>query len=322
VVGRILVTGATGFVGRHLLAELRRGFPGATLIAARHGPEAVGWDATLPLPLDDGAAMAQTLAEARPAALIHLAAQASVGAAFADPAGAWRVNTLGTVHLIEALRHAAPACRCLFVSTAEVYGLSFQSDAALTEAAALRPANPYAASKAAAEFAVSEAALRGLPALIARPFNHSGAGQSAAFVLPAFARQIARIEAGLQPPEIRTGALDRWREMLDVRDICRGYARVLARFDALPRGTAFNLASGRPHRIGDLLEALLALAGLRATVHTDPALGRPTDVARAAGDAALARRSFGWAPEIPLETTLASVLADWRQRVATPGDAA
>jgi len=312
---RILVTGASGFVGRHLRPVLRDCFPAARLLGARHGAALEGWDEAVDLPLGDSLALREALAALRPDGLVHLAALSSVGQSFQEPMAVWEVNLGHTLRLAEAVRTAAPECRCVFASTAEVYGLSFQAGLPLDEEAAMRPANPYAASKAAADLAVGEVALRGLRALRLRPFNHSGVGQAPAFVLPAFARQVARIEAGLQPPVMEVGALDRWRDMLDVRDVCRAYALALDRFDALPNGAAFNLATGHPQRIADLLEALLARATRPIAVRSSPALLRPTDVPSASGNPRAARDLLGWAPIHSIEDTIESVLADWRERV-------
>lgn len=312
---RILVTGASGFVGRHLLPELRACFPAARLLGVRHGAALPGWDEAVELPLEDSAALRAALVALQPEGLVHLAALSSVGGSFHDPIAVWEVNLGHTLRLAEAVRVALPECRCVFASTAEVYGLSFQGGLPLDEDAPMRPASPYAASKAAADLAVGEAALRGLRALRLRPFNHSGAGQAPAFVLPAFARQVARIEAGLQPPVMEVGALDRWRDMLDVRDVCRAYALALDRFDALPNGAAFNLATGHPQRIADLLEALRARATRPIEVRTSPGLLRPTDVPSASGNPRAARDMLGWAPEFTIEQTLETVLEDWRGRV-------
>ena len=275
---RILVTGASGFVGRHLLRVLRAEFPNATLIAATRAVNRLSDDADEVLPFDllSPESMLAMVARARPEAVVHLAAQPSVGASFADPVLTWRANLMGTVALGEAVLNEAPEARFLLASSAEVYGLSFQSGLPLAEDAPFRPANPYAAAKAAADLAVGEMALRGLRAVRLRAFNHVGPGQGEGFVVAAFAAQLARIERELQPPVLRVGALDRWRDFLDVRDICAAYAVVLR--TELPTSTVLNLASGTPRRIGDVLDALLSRSRVRPKVEVEATRMRPTDI--------------------------------------------
>jgi nucleoside-diphosphate-sugar epimerase len=302
---RVLLTGAEGFVGRHARAALA---PHAVTAP----PRAPG-----PLPhyaLEDAACLAPLLAATRPEAVVHLAAQASVAASFADPALCWRANLLGTVALGEAVLREAAAARFLFASSAEVYGLSFRSGGPLDEAAPFAPANPYAASKAAADLALGEMALRGLKAMRLRFFNMAGPGQDEGFVVADICRQIARIEAGLAPPVLRVGALDRWRDFLDVRDAARAMA--LALEVEAPPGLAFNIAAGVPRRIGDVLEALLRRARRRPELEVEPARLRLTDVERVHGNAARARAELGWAPVIAWERTLDDALEDWRGRIA------
>jgi GDP-4-dehydro-6-deoxy-D-mannose reductase len=210
----------------------------------------------------------------------------------------------------------APEATFLFISSAEIYGLSFRdNDAALDENAPMRPANPYAASKAACDIALGEMALRGLRCVRMRPSNHTGAGQSDSFVVPAFARQIARIEAGLQEPVMRVGALDRWRDFLDVRDVCDAYVMALRAAPGLPVASVFNIASGNLRRIGDILDALLSRSDAKVEVVEDAARMRPTDVMRTLGNASLARQQLNWAAKVPWDDTLDTVLADWRARV-------
>lgn len=313
----ILVTGANGFVGRHALPALRAAFPASCLVGAvqRADADCSGADRAVVFDLLDPAGLEAVVAATRPDVVLNLAAQAAVPASFADPLATWRVNLMGTLALAEAVMRHAP--RALFVqaSSAEIYGLSFKAGAALAEDAPFAPANPYAASKAAADVALGEMALRGLRAVRMRPFNQIGPGQTEAFVVPAFARQVARIEAGLQEPVIRTGALDRWRDMLDVRDVAAGYAAAIAQGDRIAPGTAINLASSHPRRVGDILDELIARAGVAVRVETDPGRLRPVDVERAQGDASRAAALLGWAPAIPWERTLSDILDDWRARV-------
>jgi GDP-4-dehydro-6-deoxy-D-mannose reductase len=297
---RILVTGASGFVGCHLVPLLRAAFPAAEIVA-------MASDITV------RPAVEQAVRDARPDACIHLAAISTVTAARQDPEQAWRVNLQGTLNLAEALIAHAPASRMIFASSGEIYGRSFQSGRPLDETALPAPMNTYAATKAAADLALGAMANGGLQVVRLRLFNHTGPGQSAAFVVPAFAQQIARIEAGLQAPPLRVGALDPVRDFLDVRDVCAAYVACLRAGPAA--GTILNIASGEPRRIGDMLEALLALAGLRVEVVTDTERLRPAEIKRAFGDAGRAREMLGWVPSIPWEHTLRDVLADWRSRV-------
>lgn len=307
---RILLTGAGGFVGSHLVPALRAAFPDARLIGASRGAVAEGADEAHAFDLERMEGAADLIAALRPDAVIHLAAQADVTLSFSEPLATWRLNLLGTVALGEAVLRAAPAARFVFASSGEVYGLSFQSGLPLEEDAALRPANPYAASKAAADLALQEMAQRGLRAMRLRAFNQVGPGQSPAFVVAAFARQVARIEAGLQEPVIRTGALDRWRDFLDVRDACAAYVAAL-RADA---AGAWNICTGTPRRVGDVLAELLALAGITAELREEAGRLRPTDVTRVLASPARAAAELGWRAGIPWERTLADVLSDWRGR--------
>ncbi len=303
-VQRILVTGAGGFVGGHLLPALAAALPDATI----DSPE---------FDVADAAAVAQAVRRVRPDACVHLAAVSAVPAARADPDAAWRVNLHGTLILARALLADAPGCTLLFASTADAYGRSFAAGPALDEAAALNPMNVYGATKAAADLALGAMANEGLRIVRARPFNHTGPGQSAAFVVAAFARQIARVAAGLQPPVLQVGALDPVRDFLDVRDVCACYAQCLVQAERIPSGAVINIASGIPRRIGDVLDSLLLEAGVKAEVAPDSARMRPSDIAVAVGDARFARTLLGWAPAIPWRQTLADILDDWRERVRT-----
>lgn len=297
----ILVTGASGFVGGHLLAELRRQLPAAGLIES-------DFDIT------DPAAVADGVGRASPTAIVHLAAIAAPMEAGRDPDTAWRVNLGGTLNIARACLSASSVL--LFASSADAYGASFLSGLPLDEGAPLAPLNTYGATKAAADLALGAMAAEGLRAIRMRPFNHTGPGQSESFAVPAFARQIARIEAGLQPPVLEVGALDAERDFLDVRDVCAAYVASVRHADTLPPRCILNLASGRARRIGDVLQELLRVSGVTAEIRSDQALLRPSEIRSAVGDATLAGRLLQWSPKIAWEQTLRDVLADWRRRVA------
>jgi GDP-4-dehydro-6-deoxy-D-mannose reductase len=301
---RLLVTGANGFVGRHLTAALAAAFPEAVLLA----PE---FDVT------DSAAVDAAIRAARPDSCIHLAALSTNALAAADEHHAWAVNLHGTLHLAHAIPRHVPECQLVFVSSADAYGASFRRCGMLDENAPLAPLNTYTATKAAADLALGAMAGQGLRVVRLRPFNHTGPGQSSGLVVASFARQIARIEAGLQKPVITVGNLEPRRDFMDVRDVCAAYVACVAHRDAIEPGTIINLASGTPRRIGDILNDLAAMAGVTVETQVDPGRTRATDVAIAWGDAAKARELIGWKPVALWPKTLRDVLDDWRQRIAS-----
>lgn len=302
-----MVTGASGFVARHLVPRLRQAFPDSTLLLCGAGH--------VDLDVSDGEAVRSLILREMPDACVHLAAISAVAAAKNDPARAWRVNLHGSLELARAILTFAPGCILLYVSSAEVYGRSFASGELVTEATVLAPMNTYAATKAAADLALGAMVSDGLRVVRVRPFNHTGPGQSADFAVPAFARQIARISTGQQAPTLTVGSLDPLRDFLDVRDVCDAYTACLGKADALPPGCIFNVASGTPRRIGDVLTRLLELARVDATVTVDAVLQRRAEIQVACGDSAHIRDMLGWAPSVPWDTTLRDVLADWIGRV-------
>jgi GDP-4-dehydro-6-deoxy-D-mannose reductase len=301
---RILVTGAAGFVGRHLTAALPSAFPEARLFIRE-------FDITDPTAVDSA------IVEIMPDVCLHLAAISTNALAIPDETHTWAVNLHGTLHLARAILQHAPDCQLLFVSSADAYGASFRSGSKLDESAALAPMNLYAATKAAADLALGAMVEQGLRVIRLRPSNHTGAGQSSGLVVAAFARQVARIEAGLQPPVIEVGNLEPRRDFLDVRDVCQAYIACVARRDGIAQGAIFNVASGEARRVGDVLDALIAAAGIAVEIRVDPRRTRSTDVKLAWCDATRARQALGWAPSTPWQQTLQDVLGDWRHRIAT-----
>lgn len=304
---KVAITGAGGFVGRRLVAALRAAHPDWRLSTPAAPDQPGGLD------ISDAAATSAWIAQERPQMVVHLAAVAAVTASVKDPRQAWTVNLGGALNLVLALQAHAPDAHLLFVSSAEVYGQSFIGADRLDEGALLQPVNPYAASKAAADILVRQAAAAGLAATVCRPFNHTGPGQSDAFVVPDFAGQIARIEAGLQPPVIEVGSLDEERDFLDVEDVVDAYRLLMERREEQAARGVFNVASGRSVRIGDILERLLSKSKLRIQVEVDRERLRATPIPRVVGDAARLR-GLGWQPTRSLDDTLTAVLEDSRRK--------
>jgi len=293
-----------GFVGRHVMHRLSVDYPDAMLFAPA-------------IDVRDADDVVAAVRQAAPDVCIHLAAVSSIRAADEDADHAWKVNLHGTLHMARAIMRYAPECQMVHISSADAYGSSFRAGTPVDESVALAPMSVYGATKAAADLAVGSMAAQGLRCIRLRPFNHTGPGQSAQFVVAAFARQIARIEAGLQPPLMQVGNLETWRDFLDVRDVSAGYLGCIARRDSLIPDSIVNLASGNPRRIADILADLQDFAAIQLDVRIDPARVRGGDVPMACGDATRARELLGWIPAIPWRQTLQDALDDWRARIRT-----
>lgn len=311
---RILVTGASGFVGTWLMRTLRD-FPTNASLELVSAGRGLGCD--IDFDVTDKMAIAMALRDFRPTAVVHLAAIAAPQEARKDPAQAWKVNFQGTVNLSSAVLSEVPACRFIFAGSSETYGQSFADadGAAVTEDRALKPMTVYGATKAAADIAVGQMFFDGLRSIRFRPFNHTGPGQAEAYAIPAFASQIARIEAGRAPPKIEVGNLSAHRDFLDVRDVVHAYALAALGKGNDAEGKVFNLASGKAVEIRTILDILIRLSDRNIEVVVAPDRVRPVDIPMARGDASAVRRSLGWMPQFELEDTVRAVLSDWRDRV-------
>jgi GDP-4-dehydro-6-deoxy-D-mannose reductase len=312
---RVLVTGARGFVGGHLGASVARhcGEDAKLVLTSREAGEGVE-----ALDVTDPAAITDALDRHAPPHVLNLAGVAAPADAGRDPDTAWLVHCDGVRRLADAILATAPDTVLVNAGTGLVYGGAFAAGTPVDEAHRIDPQDAYGASKGAGDLALGAAAARGLRCVRMRAFNHSGPGQGEDFVIPAFAAQIARIEAGAAAPILHVGDLSAARDFLDVRDVCDAYALALVHGSGLEPGTILNVASGVGRRIGDVLDGLLALSEAEMRVATDPDRVRPSGLPVAVGDAGRARQLLGWEPRIPFEQTLADVLNDWRARV---GDA-
>ena len=308
----ILVTGAAGFAGSHLLDLLRS--DDARVIALRKPGVGADTQAAYPdadwreIDLLDRDAMRRVVADTGPDAVYHLAGAPHVGQSWSAATDTLAVNVMGTHVLLEAIRLEGVPSRVVVPSSAYVYRAV---DRALTEDDAVEAANPYAISKVATELAVARAArVDGLRAVVARSFNHIGPRQDPSFFASGVARQVALIEAGRLEPVILVGNLESRRDLTDVRDTVQAY-RALA--DRGSPGTAYNVCSGRAYRMRDLLETLVARARVEVEVRTDPERLRPNDTPLLLGDPSRIKQATGWEPRVPIEQTLADLLDYWRR---------
>jgi GDP-4-dehydro-6-deoxy-D-mannose reductase len=305
----VLVTGATGFAGSHLVEHLR----------STH--DVVGWGRRAPagdlrplarwqqVDLLDRERVDAAIRDLRPAAVFHCAGLPQVAESWGDTAAPLAVNVLGTHRLLDALRRHASRCRVLVTGSAHVYAAS---STPLREDDPLAPASPYALSKLAQEaLALQAAAEDGIDLVVTRSFNHTGPRQSPSFVAPSIARQIAAIERGLHEPVIRVGNLAAVRDIMDVRDTARAYAAAMA---SGASGAIYNVASGVGRPVRDILEALVARARVPLRIENDPTRTRPSDIPVLIGDPTRLRQASGWTPIVPFDRMLDDLLDYWRSR--------
>jgi GDP-4-dehydro-6-deoxy-D-mannose reductase len=315
---RILITGFSGFAGRHLVAECAAHYPQAALFGlSDHSslPSSAGGARVTAMQADitDAAQVRRVVAHARPDLVFHLAAQASVKSSWADPARTLAVNAGGTVHLLEALRNESLAPRVILVGSGEQYGQVRPEHNPIREDTPLWPVNPYAVAKTAQELIGYQYFVAyGLPVMRVRAFNHFGPYQADAFVVASFAHQIALIEAQQADPVLQVGNLDAERDFLPVGDVVRAYIAVAAH--GMP-GEVYNVGSGKGRSIRALLDQLLAQARVSISVHEDLTRLRPTDVPVLVADTSRLRTHTDWYPLEDFGRALASTLDYWRAAV-------
>ncbi len=309
---RVLITGATGFVGRHLIEHFQS-VGGYELhgVARQAVPFTVSLNS---VDLNNTSAVTELLKRIKPDGIVHLAGFASVAQSFDDPQAAWTGNLGATQSLFRAVAAWGGQPRILFVSSGAVYGNSLATANPCSEETPLRPDTPYAASKAAADLSAYQAfCYPGLQVIRVRPFNQIGPGQGSGYSISGFAERIAKMERGSLPPVLETANLDMERDMTDVRDMVRAYGLLLERGEP---GEVYNAATERPISMRTATQTLLDYAKKPIELREDKSRRRPADVQVMRVSTRKLRAATGWSPVIPFEQSLADIMDDWRRRVA------
>lgn len=308
---KILVTGANGFVGRHVVREL---------LAHEYDVLAVGGQQFAGDYIEGQDCLILDLSKPKEVSkidfselkgVIHLAGLAAVKPSFDQPLEYLKVNAGIEINLFETALTQNASPRFIIVSSSTLYDP--KTPQPLSEQSSLLPTSPYAVSKIAQEELARYYSSRGIESIIARPFNHIGSGQSLGFLVSDLAAQIVSAEAKNQN-EIAVGNLDSKRDYTDVRDVAAAYRSLLEKGQS---GETYNICSGRAVSGHEILAGLQAAAGTNLSVKPDPNKMRPSDAPEIYGNGAKISRETGWKSSIALETTLADVIADWRQRHVT-----
>ena len=287
---KLVVTGSNGFVGRHFCSCY-----GGVPFTDQDGM----------VDIRNASRVRSAIAALMPDAVLHLAAQSSVASSFNDPASTFSVNLLGTLNLLQALSAAGFQGVFLYVGSSDVYGRTPEAELPTKETQRLRPLSPYAVSKVAAEALCYQwSQTQNFRIVLTRPFPHIGPGQDKHFAIPNFAHQIVEIRKGIRPPVLVTGDLDITRDFTDARDTTRAYRMLLVKG---VNGEIYNICSGQERSLRSMVEELLQIEGVHAELQVSAARLRPTEQRRVIGDPARIN-ALGWAPQIPLRTTLSDVL--------------
>jgi len=302
----VLVTGAGGFAGGHLV-ELLAG-----------SADLVGWSRSEPPPeiaalakwqrvdILDREQVTDAIASVRPDSIFHCAGLPHVAESWADTAAPLGTNVLGTHRLIEAVERVGSRCRIVVTCSAQVYA---PSNDPIAEDALIAPSSPYALSKLAQEQLALRSNTNTIAVIVTRPFNHTGPRQKPAFLAPSVARQIAMIERGLVEPVLKVGNLEPSRDVMDVRDTVRAYAALMK--TGTP-GTVYNVATGVARPVRSIVDALVSRARVAIQIEQDPARFRPNDIPVLAGNPSRLRQATGWDPEVSFEKMVDDLLEYWR----------
>lgn len=308
---KVLVTGASGFVGKYLLRQLVQLPDLAITAVANEVPQedlidGVSWSK---LDITSSESVDELVRSVQPEVIYHLAAQSHVPTSFSDPQQTFMVNLFGTLNLLEAAKRFAPSSTVINIGSAAAYGKTFQDGHHVDERDNFQPQNPYASSKAAADLLMAQyAESTDLKIIRLRPLNHIGPGQNKNFVVSSFASQLVEIKKSGRGGILKVGDLSPERDFLDVRDVVDAYVTILLRRDQIKSGEAFNICAGRSFKIVHVLNKLIEFSGAEVEVVVDPERLRPVDMPIVNCSSDKLRAQLNWAPKYSLEQSLRDIL--------------
>lgn len=313
---RILITGAGGFVGPHLIRELQKNAE-HEIYASIYSPSSdisslLPQDHIIPGNLTDYQYAESLISTSKPDVIYNLASISRVESTVRDTTHLITTNTLIAYNVLEAARIKSPNTRVLAICSGNVYGRVEGNETPIKETNPLRPLNAYAVSKISQEYlSLQYHHAYGTDVVVLRPFNHTGPGQLAEFVIPSFAKQFVNIKSGKQEATLKVGNLDTARDFTDVRDMVRAY--VLAA-DKGENGEVYNIGSGRAYTIREVLAMLQKLSGISVEVQEDSSKIRRSDVPILVADPTKFNAITGWTPTTAFEQTLGDVLQYWKDQ--------
>jgi GDPmannose 4,6-dehydratase/GDP-4-dehydro-6-deoxy-D-mannose reductase len=318
---KVLITGIAGSGGSYLAEHIVRYQPAIEIhgMTRWHSTSAGGNLANVAdkvrlheCDLNDLSSVLTVLREVRPDVIFHLAAHANVRASFIYPQAVLSNNILGTCNLFEGVRLAGIDPVIQHCSTSEVYGQVDPKNVPIKEDCPINPSSPYAVSKTAQDFlAFTYFRSYGMKIIRTRMFAYINPRRADLFAT-AFARQVARIEAGLQK-ELLHGNLDSVRTMIDVRDAMEAYWVAILKCQP---GEIYNIGGNTTISVGEFLELLKKHSKVPIPTRQDPALLRPADVTLQIPDVTKFTQATNWRPKVTFEESVKDLLEEWRRRIA------